>query len=156
MKAFGTATLLMAVLGAAAGPVHAQTGETEEDPIFSVLFAPELIMQHRRAIDLTDEQRDAISQMIQELQGRVVSLQWELLDDIQELSETLERPRVDLDRALDQMGSVLDLEKRIKEAHLELLVRIKNVLTEDQQAELERLRDGGPGSGGGDGSGPPG
>jgi len=143
MNWFGTAALVIAGLGVAVGPLAAQTGETAEDPIFSVLFPPELIMQHRRAIDLTDEQRDAISQMIQELQGRVVSLQWELLDDIQELSGTLERPRVDLDQALDQMGGVLDLEKRIKEAHLELLVRVKNALTADQQAELRRLRDGG-------------
>jgi Spy/CpxP family protein refolding chaperone len=145
MNWFGTTAVLIAGLSVAAGPLAAQTGEAEEDPIFSGLFAPELIMQHRRAIELTDEQRDAISQMIQDLQGRVVSLQWELLDDMQELSETLERPRVDLDQALDRMGGVLDLEKRIKEAHLELLVRVKNVLTEDQQAELRRLRDGEPG-----------
>ena len=54
-----------------------------QQDIFQALFPPELIMQHRRAIGLTDEQRDAISQLIQELQGRVVRLQWELLDEMQ-------------------------------------------------------------------------
>ena len=125
----------------------AQEQVTEED-IFASLFPPELIMQNRRAIDLSDEQRDAISQLIQELQGRVVRLQWELLDDMQELSGTLERGRVDLDRALDQMDNVLDTEKRIKQAHLEMLIRIKNLLTPAQQAALEELRDGGEGGGG--------
>lgn len=125
---------------AVAVPGWAQTAEPQGDPLEQVLYPPELIMQHRRAIDLSDEQRDAISGMIQELQGRVVSLQWELLDEVQGLTETLERPRVDLDRAQDRMSRVLEKEGEIKRAHLELLVRIKNLLTPDQQAALDRLR----------------
>ena len=101
-------------------------------------------MQHRRAIGLTDEQRDAISRMIQDLQGRVVRLQWELLDEMQQLTDVTRPPRVDLDRALDQMGSVLDTEREIKEAHLEMLVRIKNLLSAEQQRRLEELREGPP------------
>ena len=49
--------------------------------------------------------------------------------------------RVDLDRALDQLDEVLGTEKEIKQAHLEMLVRIKNLLSAEQQAALERLRD---------------
>ena len=112
----------------------------QADPLFQALFPPELIMQHRRAIGLTDEQRDAISQLIQELQGRVVRLQWELLDEMQQLTEVMSAPRIDLDRALDQLDNVLETEKQIKQAHLEMLARIKNLLTPDQQATLERLR----------------
>ncbi len=114
--------------------------QAPDDPIFQSLFSAELVMQHRRAIGLTDEQRDAISRMIQDLQGKVVSIQWELLDDMQDLSDTLQRPRVDLDRALDQLDVVLEQEKRVKQAHLELLIRIKNVLRPEQIQQLERLR----------------
>jgi Spy/CpxP family protein refolding chaperone len=117
-------------------------GSSQGDPLFQALFPPELIMQHRRAIGLTDEQRDAISQLIQELQGRVVRLQWELLDEMQQLTEVMSAPRIDLDRALDQLDDVLETEKQIKQAHLEMLARIKNLLTPDQQATLERLRSG--------------
>ena len=120
-------------------------GSVQADPIFQALFPPELIMQHRRAINLTDEQRDAISQLIQQLQGSVVRMQWELLDDMQQLTEVMSAPRVDLDRALDQLDNVLETEKSIKQAHLEMLVRIKNLLTPEQQATLERLR-GAPGA----------
>jgi len=114
-----------------------------EDPLFEALFPPELIMQHRRAINLTDEQRDAISRLIEQVQGRVVRLQWELLDKVQELTQIMSGRRVDLDRALDQLDTVLDTEKEIKQAHLEMLVRIKNLLSAQQQAELERLRSSG-------------
>jgi Spy/CpxP family protein refolding chaperone len=133
--------------GSPATPVSAQEpgappaqGSIQGDPIFQTLFPPELIMQHRRAIGLTDEQRDAISRLIQDLQGRVVSLQWQLLDEMQQLSEVMSGARIDLDRALDQLDNVLETEKAIKQAHLEMLARIKNVLTPEQQATLERLR----------------
>jgi len=144
MKRFAT---WLFVLGLVFAPIGADGQEVfeEDNPIVKLLFEPELIMQHRRAIDLTDEQRDAISQMIQELQGRVVSLQWDLLDEIESLNEALERPRIDLDLALDRMENVLETEKEIKQTHLELLIRIKNVLRPDQQAELARLRERGAG-----------
>lgn len=146
MRALSTVAIL-ATLAIAGSAQHAaaQDSTLPDDPLFRTLFPPELIMQHRRAIDLTDEQRDGISRLIGELQGRFVSLQWELLDEMQELSETLDRPRIDLDRALDQLESVLDTEQEIKQAHLEMLVRVKNLLSPEQQAALERLR-GAPGA----------
>ena len=81
--------------------------------------------------------------MIGELQGRVVRLQWDLLDEMQQLTELMAVPRIDLDRALDQLDNVLETEKQIKQAHLEMLARIKNLLTPEQQAALERLRSAG-------------
>lgn len=152
MKLLRTTLLLGALSGLTAGPGASQDAELQADPLFSVLFPPELIMQHRRAIGLTDDQRDAISRMIQEAQGRVVQLQWELLDEIQQLTGALDRPRVDLDMALDRMDTVLDTEKRVKQAHLELLVGVKNLLSEEQQAMLRSLREQ---SGPDGGSGPP-
>lgn len=125
-----------------AAPLQAQDEATglAEDPLFATLFPPELIMQHRRAIGLTDQQRDQISRLIQDLQGEAVALQWELLDEVQQLGEITSPPRVDLDRALDQIEEVLDTESRMKRAHLEMLVRIKNLLTPEQQRMLEELR----------------
>lgn len=123
-------------------PVSAQDAPSlNEDPLFSSLYPPELIMQHRRAITLDDEQRDAISRLISDFQGQVLSLQWELLDEMEQLGQVTRRPRVDLDEAMDEIGDVLDKEKDIKTAHLEMLVRIKNILRPDQQAMLDRLRD---------------
>jgi Spy/CpxP family protein refolding chaperone len=144
MRRIGIA-LLVTGLALAAPVAHASAQEpvVREDPLFGTLFPPELIMQHRRAIDLTDEQRDAISRMIEQVQGRVVRLQWELLDEVQQLTEIMSATRVDLDRALDQLDNVLDTEKEIKQAHLEMLVRIKNLLTPQQQTALERLRPAG-------------
>ena len=67
------------------GAAEAQEGPPPETSFESELFTAELIMQHRRAIDLTDEQRDAITRMIEQLQGKVVGLQWRLLDEMESL-----------------------------------------------------------------------
>jgi Spy/CpxP family protein refolding chaperone len=139
----GTTLLVALLLGipAAASPLAGQATASSDDPLAEMLFEPELIMQHRRAIDLTDRQRDEISALIQQLQGQVVELQWELLEQVEELSAALAGPRVDLDRSLDRMDAVLRTEQRIKRAHLSLLVRIKNLLRPEQQEILRRLRD---------------
>lgn len=113
----------------------------EADPFATVLFPPELIMQHARAIRLSDDQRVTITRHIEQLQSRVVRMQWQLTEQVQALRGTLARPRVDQDRAIDQLNRVLDTEKDIKKAHLEMLIRIKNVLRPEQQAELARMRD---------------
>ncbi len=124
-----------------AEPAAAQAAPKQEaDPFAGVLFPPELIMQHARAIRLSDDQRVTITRQIEQLQSRVVRMQWELTEQVQALRETLARPRVDQDRAIDQMNRVLDTEQDIKKAHLEMLIRIKNVLRPEQQTELARLR----------------
>jgi Spy/CpxP family protein refolding chaperone len=131
--------LLLALLLLAPRLAGAQVEETD-DPFSTLLFTPEEIMQHRRAIDLNDEQRDGITRLIEELQGRLVGLQWRLLDETESVKEAIEGPRVDLDRVMDRFSKALDTEMEIKRVHLELLIRIKNILTRTQQEELLRLR----------------
>jgi Spy/CpxP family protein refolding chaperone len=146
MTTLRTLVLFGAILGLAApASAQEQPAATQEDPLFQTLFPPELIMQHRRAIGLNDEQRDAISRLISDLQGRVLSLQWELMEEVEELAVVTSPSRVDLDRAADQLNAVLNTERQVKQAHLEMLVRIKNLLTPTQQEALASLRSGGEG-----------
>lgn len=132
--------MILAVWGLAPGVARAQEPQ-ESDPFAALVFTPEEIMQHRRAIGLDDEQRDAITRLIEDLQGQAVGLQWRLLDETQSVKEALEGPRVDLDRVLDRFKTALETEMEIKRAHLELLIRIKNILTPEQQEQLRRLRE---------------
>lgn len=135
--------VIVATLAVAAAVPSGATAQTpgQPSPFDQVLYPPELIMQHRRAIGLTDAQRDEISGLIEDLQGRVVRLQWEILDEMESLTSTLQRPRVDLDLALDRLDDVLETEKEIKQAHMEMLIRMKNILRPEQQGQLDRLRE---------------
>jgi Spy/CpxP family protein refolding chaperone len=140
IAAVGVLVMATAWAPASAQSAPPSSAATIDDPIARTLFDPELIMKHRRAIDLSDQQRDLISGLIKQLQSNVVSLQWDLQEQSTALAAELARPRVDLDRALDRMGRMMQTERKIKEAHLTLLIRIKNVLRPEQQQALQKLR----------------
>jgi len=42
---------------------------------------------------------------------------------------------------MDQVESFLDTENRVKKAQIELLIRIKNILTPEQQGILREIRE---------------
>jgi Spy/CpxP family protein refolding chaperone len=111
-----------------------------EDRIAEALFAPDLVMQHRQRVGLTSGQWTEISDAIRELQRSIVDLEWDMLEASQGLIELLEAPQVDEAAALTQVDQVLSLERSIKRAQLGLLIRIKNILTPEQQFQLRELR----------------
>ncbi|MFQ5690745.1 MAG: Spy/CpxP family protein refolding chaperone [Gemmatimonadota bacterium] len=131
---------LLLVLGAPTGAVGQQ--RPEPGGFERYLYPPELIMRYQRRLELTEEQRSAIMEAIQNLQTVVLKMQWSLEDQNQRLSDVLSQPTVDRDAALKQIDRILDTERRVKRVHLAALIRIKNVLTADQQAILRSLRDG--------------
>ncbi len=130
---------LAVVMPAAVLPAAAQE---DEDPFEDVLFAPELVMQNRQRIGLTADQWATISGAIREMQREVVDLEWEMLEASQGLIELLEGERVDEAAAMELVSRVLVTENEVKELQFRLLIRVKNVLTPEQQDQLRRLRGG--------------
>ena len=125
------------LLFGAASAVAAQ----EPEPEFAkYLFPPELVMQHQQNLRLTAEQRTSITQAIRDLQLKVVDLQWKMQDEAQKLTALVEGPRVDEAQTLAQVDRVLGIEREIKRAHMALLVRIKNMLTPEQQDALRNAK----------------
>lgn len=104
------------------------------------LFPPELIMQHQQKIELRAEQRTTITQAIQQLQSKVLELQWQMQSEAQKLSELMQASSVKEAEALAQVDRVLGVEREVKRLHLGTLIRIKNTLTRDQQTTLAGLR----------------
>ena len=133
---------MLAAMVAAAAPLAAQgPAQSPQDPGFAAhLFAPELVMQHQRAVGLSKEQRDRITEAVRSLQHQVLDLQWRMQDEAQKLSDLVQGDRVDQRAVLAQADRVFEVEAQITRAHLGLLAQIKNALTPDQQAQLRRLR----------------
>lgn len=122
------------------------------DPLGDAMFPPELVMQHQRELALTDEQRTFMRSEINRTTTRFNELQWQLQDAMEALHETMKASSVNEQLALTQLDKVLDSEREIKRAHIELAIRIKNKLTPDQQAKLQEMKHhmrgpGGPGKG---------
>lgn len=136
---------LLATLALAVGPPAAaqapQTPPTPAaDPIGSKLFPPELIMTHQAEIGLEDKQRETILKELEKAQSQFPRLQWQLQAASQHLSQLLDAPQVDEAKALAQAGEVMKLETEIKRAHLGLLIRIRNTLSDTQRSKLQALR----------------
>ena len=105
------------------------------------LYPPELVMQLQHEIGLEEAQRRAITAAIGETQAAVVEIQWELRDLERKIEARFAASPIDEAAALEAVGQVLDLEERVKKAHLRLLIRIRNQLTDAQRAKLDALRE---------------
>ncbi len=134
------------------------------DPFGDAMFPPDMVMQHQRELGLTDEQKTYMRGEINRTTARFNELQWKLQDDMEALHETMKANSVNEQLALSQLDKILDAEREIKHAHMELAIRIKNKLTPEQQMKLQSMRPpkrpgqgpGGPGGPSGEGGRGPG
>ena len=125
--------------------VPAALAETQpgEDPLARHVFPPELVMKHQQEIGLTERQRETIKGEIQKVQSKFLDLQWQMQKEMEKLVSLLDGKPADESKTLAQADALMRLETETKKMHLAMLVRIKNLLTEDQQARLARLREAG-------------
>lgn len=114
------------------------------DPLARYFFPPELIMANQRAINLTDSQRNSLQQAMADAQGKFIGLQFKMSSELEKLAALLQPATVDEAKVLEQVDRVLGIERDVKRAQLSLMIRIKNLLTEQQQARLGVLRRQGP------------
>ena len=108
--------------------------------IESTLFPPELVMENQGAIGVDAAQREALTKEIDKGQSERLRLQWQLDAEKEKLVKILDADKVDEAKATEQASRVMTEENRIKTANLAMLVRVKNLLTPDQQKKLRELR----------------
>jgi Spy/CpxP family protein refolding chaperone len=132
-----TLFLLLAAFGAAA----AWAEPAPEDLIGKYLFPPELVMKYSQDLGLDERQRTAVKENVQKAQAKFLDLQWELQEESQKMVRLLQARPVDEAAVLAEADKVLALEREIKRTQLSLLIRLKNLLNEPQQAKLMELRN---------------
>ncbi len=133
-------TIIFLLLGAWGCALAARAETPGDDPISRAVFPPDLVMKHSQEINLDDRQRAAIKEQAQKAQAQAMDAQFDLQAESQKLVRLLQARPVDETAALAQVDKVLALERQVKRAQILLLVRIKNLLTEAQQARLTELR----------------
>jgi len=113
---------------------------TAEQSLRRYLFSPQFLRRHQHELQMTKEQRTYIVQQINQAQSEFTPMQWRLEDEIRKLSNLVENRAADEAAIIEQLDTVLDLEKQIKRQQLLLAVRIRNKLSEDQLRKLRDLR----------------
>jgi Spy/CpxP family protein refolding chaperone len=135
MKLLRIVALLLSLVAVA----HAEPGKND-DPIAARLFPPELIMKHQRELGIEDRQRDAIVAEVQKTQALLVPLQWQMQGASEQMAKLLDAPKLDEAKVLAQADKIMTIEREFKRAHLGLLVRLRNLLSDTQRARLVQLR----------------
>lgn len=129
--------LVLVTLTAAAS---AQSAKPDEDPLAKLLFDPQLVLKFASELSLQAAQRTSIVNAIKAAQVEILDRQLEMAERHQELVKSMEALRVDEAAALTQADRVMQLEREMKRSQLQLLIRIKNALTQQQQDRLRELR----------------
>jgi Spy/CpxP family protein refolding chaperone len=119
----------------------APSAKNDPGPIESRLYPAETIMEHQAALALTPAQRDAIDKEAARAQADFLKLRWELDAEKEKLVKILDGDKIDEAKSRESAANLMRYENAIKAAHLEMLVRIKNVLTSEQQQKLRAIRD---------------
>ena len=111
--------------------------EHKEDPFKGKLFAPNVILENQAELELSKEQFTAIRAAVVEVQSSVAEHEWDLREAyVAMMSELDERP-IDEDKVLEHVAQALVAENEVKKYQVAMLVRLRNLLTDEQIAYLE-------------------
>jgi hypothetical protein len=110
------------------------------DDLQATLYPPKLVMDHQSELGIDDAQKAAILKELRTTQAELVELDWRLRGDKEKLTSALSSARVNEEEALSVAKGVMRIENQVKTAHLAMLIRIKNTLTEGQQSQLDEIR----------------
>ncbi|MEM6724183.1 MAG: hypothetical protein AAF598_09105 [Bacteroidota bacterium] len=118
----------------------ASTSLAQQDPVGEHLFAPELILAHQFEIKLSADQKQSVKALVKVAQKEFIDLEWELEDQATTFFDMIAQPSIDEAATLQQLEKVLTTENTIKRKQLTLMIQLKNLLSEDQQAQLKKIR----------------
>lgn len=144
-------TIALLLLLAGAPPA---AGQAKPDDAFAkAFFDPQLVLKHSQALGLTSAQRRSILDELKATQIALAPLQADMAEPAMELVELIEGTRVDESKALATIDQVLRIENEVKKRQAIFVIRVKNILTPDQQVKLRAIRDAeGNGGDGGEAS----
>lgn len=110
------------------------------DTMGKAFFPPELVMRNQKAINLSPDQQNNIRSEMQKTMPRFTELQWQLSAEEEALNSILQNEKPDEKAVIAQFEKLLAVETEMKRLQFALMLRIKNLLTQDQQNQLRELK----------------
>jgi hypothetical protein len=111
----------------------------KDGAVEDVLFTADAVVQHQDALRLTELQKAMINGSVAMLQMKSLELLLSIEREQKALRSLLERRPIDTTAAAEQMTRLLAAEGQLKSLHFQLLVIIKNTLTDAQVARLNHI-----------------
>jgi len=133
--------VILCLIGACAAPLHAADQPDKDEWIKGRLFGPELVLKHQSKLKLSEKQRDAIGAELKRVQAQAAESDWTLMSEASGLQELIDQHPVDSKAVMNSVDRIFTAENRKKRLYVEMLVNIKNLLTDEQVAYLKSVSD---------------
>ena len=140
MKTYRNGIAIIVCLMLCAGFAMAQDRGGKPDPFKGKLFAPDIILRNQAELNLTKEQFTAIKAAVVEVQGNVAEHEWDLREAYQKVLAALDDNPIDEKKVLENINDALLAENQVKKQQVVMLIRLKNLLNEEQIAYLQSLK----------------
>jgi Spy/CpxP family protein refolding chaperone len=118
---------------------HAQGQGNQKDVFKGKLFPPNIILEHQDELNLSKEQFTAIRAAVVEVQSNVAEHEWDLREAYQRVLSELDETPIDENAVLDNVEAALRAENQVKKMQVSLLIRLRNLLTDEQVAYLRSV-----------------
>ena len=132
---------LLCLAATLAAPLHAADQPDKDEWLKGRLFGPELVLKHQGKLKLTEKQRDAIGAELKRVQAQAAESDWTLMSEASGLQELIDQHPVDSKAVMTSVDRIFTAENRKKRLYVEMLVNIKNLLTDEQVAYLKSVSD---------------
>lgn len=130
---------LLALTCFATGPAIAQ-GE-KGDVFKGKLFPPNVILEHQTELNLSKQQFTEIRKAVVDVQANVAEHEWDLREAYQSIMNELDQSPIDEAQVLEFIDAALKAENEVKKMQVAMLIELKNLLTDEQIAYLESVRE---------------
>jgi Spy/CpxP family protein refolding chaperone len=117
--------------------VAAQRHEKAREPS---LFSSEFILESADAIGLSAAQKDAIAALVREHETASQEGNTELKRDSEQLLALLDAQQVDESAVGSLLDEILQRDNAAKKAEILYLIRLRNILTQEQRAKLAEIK----------------
>lgn len=133
--------LLILLLAASLGAVSAYAAAPKDDVFKGKLFAPNVILENQAELGLSKQQFTQIRKAVVDVQANVAEHEWDVREAYQNIMAGLDEMPIDEQQVLEHVSAALRAENEVKKLQVAMLIRLKNLLTDEQIAYLESVRD---------------
>jgi len=123
------------------GATVAMAAGPKEDVFKGKLFAPNVILEHKAELGLSKQQFTDIRRAVVEVQSNVAEHEWDVAEAYQNIMAELDKSPIDEATVLEHVAAALRAENEVKKLQVGMLIQLKNLLTDEQIAYLESVRE---------------
>lgn len=118
-----------------------QAAGPKEDPFKGKLFAPNLILENQAHLKLSKQQFTEIKAAVVEVQANVAEHEWDLREAYQAVLAELDKSPIDEKKVIEFVNAALLAENEVKKQQVTMLIKLRNLLNDEQVAYLESVRN---------------